>query len=80
MNTPAASFATASTKRKLKKIVMLSLTCPAVNIILSHRSKLLRQPDLGPESLPHEARATNRRNARLTYCGASPFNPAVVSR
>jgi len=48
------------TKRKLKKIVMFSLTCPAVNIILMHRSKLLRQTDLAEDAFPHEARQVNR--------------------
>jgi len=55
MNTTGgSSVALVCRKRKLKKIFMFSLTCPAVNIILSHRSKLLRQADLADESLPHE--------------------------
>ena len=64
MNTTGgSSVALVCRKRKLKKIFMFSLTCPAVNIILSHRSKLLRQSDLGAESLPHEAWQLNRRYA-----------------
>ena len=65
MNTGLSNAALVWRKRKLKKIFMFSLTCPSVNIILMHRSKLLRQADLAEGSFPHEAPKVNRRNAGL---------------